>query len=99
MLMAFVMFGLLQLIEIAFLLFMAGTELAVHLFHPRILPNIFNCILLDHLPVIVANRYKYQQSLPKVIPKILLAPKPSVNDSENQDRTMHMSQNADTVYI
>jgi hypothetical protein len=36
------------------------------------MPNVFNCLLLDHLPIVVANRYKYQQPLPKVTRKIAM---------------------------
>jgi hypothetical protein len=38
----------------------------------QILPNVLNYVLLDHIPVVVKNRYMYQQRLPKPGPKVML---------------------------
>jgi hypothetical protein len=38
----------------------------------QILLNVLNYVLLDHIPVVVKNRYKYQQPLPKPGTKVML---------------------------
>jgi hypothetical protein len=57
------MFVFLQLLDFAFYTLYGGDRtmnafLFIRTFF-QILPNVISCLLLAHLPVVVANRYKY----------------------------------------
>jgi hypothetical protein len=60
----------------------------------QILPNVLNCILLDHIPVVVANRYKYQQPLPKSGTKLMLLKFAPTSSHERRRRSANYSSEA-----
>lgn len=69
MIFSFLMFTSLQILQVGFFSFYGGKRtIYAFLFICKffqILPNVFNCILLDNLPIVIAKRFKYQQPLVK----------------------------------
>jgi hypothetical protein len=83
---SFITYCILQIVEIGFFT-VNGCERTKNAFIVirnffQILPNVFNCILLDHLPIVVANRYKYQRSLPKYESNRMMAVNASARRNE-----------------
>jgi hypothetical protein len=86
---SFAIFIMLQIIDVAFYTLYGGNRtIQAFLFirtFSQILPNLINCMLLDHLPNVVANRYKYERPLKysNPQPKIVLNIKASSPSSRS----------------
>jgi hypothetical protein len=73
------MFALLQIVAPGFYTLYGGTRnrnaFIFVRYYFQLMPNVFNCILLEHLPVVVANRHRYQRPLTKLQQKYIVRSK------------------------